>query len=94
MPSSTEFSLQARIEAILALAEELRSARVEEASGHHAAIQTMDRLCDAVVTTRWEMLQQYRARYGHEVGTLGDRPPREQRSRRSSTERADPEASR
>lgn len=94
MQSSSESSLQARIEAILALAERLRTAPLENPSGHRAAILTMDRLCDAVVTARWEMLQQYRARYGHEVGTFEDRPPSGKGSRNVPAARAEPRASR
>lgn len=94
MQSSSESSLQARIEAIWALAEQLRSAPLENSSGHRAAILAMDRLCDAVVTARWEMLQTYRARYGHEVGTFEDRPPSGKGSRSVPPARAAPEASR
>lgn len=80
--SSTESSLQTRIAAILELAEELREADMEASSGHHAAILTLDRMCDAVVTARWEMLQAYRARYGREDERRADRPSAE-RTRRS-----------
>ncbi len=87
MPSPKS-SLQTHIDAILTLTEELRGATLEEPSGHHAAILALDRLCDAVVTARWEMLQAYRARYGREDERRASRPAAERAKPFVPSERA------